>query len=55
MSDESKSTGSGRTVSFWMSHAEIAALDDKAQEAGKTRNRVCREAVRTRVGLAQDF
>lgn len=40
----------GRTVSFWMSHEEIAALGAKAEEEMVTRNEAGRRAVRAYVG-----
>lgn len=48
MSNAKDSTG--RTVSFWMSHEEIAALGDKAGELKVTRNEAARRAVRQFLG-----
>ena len=42
---EKESTG--RTISFWMSHEEIAALAERAADEKVTRNEAGRRAVRS--------
>ena len=42
---EKESTG--RTISFWMSHEEIAALGERAADEKVTRNEAGRRAVRS--------
>jgi hypothetical protein len=37
----------GRTISFWMSHQEIAALAERAADEKVTRNEAGRRAVRS--------
>lgn len=44
MSKAKESTG--RTVSFWMSHEEVADLDRVADIQGVKRNKVARRALR---------
>jgi plasmid maintenance system antidote protein VapI len=45
---------SGRTVSFWMSHEEVADLDRVAKQQGIKRNKAARRAVREYVLSVSD-
>jgi plasmid maintenance system antidote protein VapI len=45
---------SGRTVSFWLSHEEVADLDRVAKMQGIKRNKVARRAMREYVLAVTD-